>query len=277
MSSRVRIGVVKVGNIGTSPMIDLLLDERAEREDVDFRVVGSGPKMQEEECKECAQKILEFNPDLVLIVSPNPALPGPTSARRIVAGGGKPVVVVGDAPGKKAVPDLEKEGMGYILIEADAMIGARREFLDPAEMALFNANVIKVLAATGAFNVVCEEVEKAIEGVKKGSPYLPRVVITRQKAVEGAGFQNPYALAKAMAAYEMAKKVAELSVEGCFRMKEMKEYVPTVASSHEMMDTAARLATEARELEKSSDSLLRKPHADDGRLLSKRKLMEKPS
>ncbi|TDA33556.1 MAG: F420-dependent methylenetetrahydromethanopterin dehydrogenase [Hadesarchaea archaeon] len=276
MFSKVRIGVVKVGNIGTSTMIDLLLDERAEREDIDFRIVGSGPKMQEEDCKECAQKILEFNPHLVLIVSPNPALPGPTAARRIVAGAGKPVIVIGDAPGKKAVPDLEKEGMGYLLIEADAMIGARREFLDPAEMALFNANVIKVLAATGAFNVICEEVEKAIEGIKKGSPYLPRVVITRQKAVETAGFQNPYALAKAMAAYEMAKKVADLSVEGCFKMKEMKEYVPTVASSHEMMETAARLAGEARELEKATDSLLRRPHADDGKLLSKRKLMEKP-
>ncbi|MEM2204672.1 MAG: F420-dependent methylenetetrahydromethanopterin dehydrogenase [Candidatus Hadarchaeales archaeon] len=276
MFSKVRIGVVKVGNIGTSTMIDLLLDERAEREDIDFRIVGSGPKMQEEDCKECAQKILEFNPHLVLIVSPNPALPGPTAARRIVAGAGKPVIVIGDAPGKKAVPDLEKEGMGYLLIEADAMIGARREFLDPAEMALFNANVIKVLAATGAFNVICEEVEKAIEGIKKGSPYLPRVVITRQKAVEAAGFQNPYALAKAMAAYEMAKKVADLSVEGCFKMKEMKEYVPTVASSHEMMETAARLAGEARELEKATDSLLRRPHADDGKLLSKRKLMEKP-
>lgn len=268
--------MVKVGNIGTSTMIDLLLDERAEREDIDFRIVGSGPKMQEEDCKECAQKILEFNPHLVLIVSPNPALPGPTAARRIVAGAGKPVIVIGDAPGKKAVPDLEKEGMGYLLIEADAMIGARREFLDPAEMALFNANVIKVLAATGAFNVICEEVEKAIEGIKKGSPYLPRVVITRQKAVEAAGFQNPYALAKAMAAYEMAKKVADLSVEGCFKMKEMKEYVPTVASSHEMMETAAKLAGEARELEKATDSLLRRPHADDGKLLSKRKLMEKP-
>ncbi|MEM1981491.1 MAG: F420-dependent methylenetetrahydromethanopterin dehydrogenase [Candidatus Hadarchaeales archaeon] len=276
MFSKVRIGVVKVGNIGTSTMIDLLLDERAEREDIDFRIVGSGPKMQEEDCKECAQKILEFNPHLVLIVSPNPALPGPTAARRIVAGAGKPVIVIGDAPGKKAVPDLEKEGMGYLLIEADAMIGARREFLDPAEMALFNANVIKVLAATGAFNVICEEVEKAIEGIKKGSPYLPKVVITRQKAVEAAGFQNPYALAKAMAAYEMAKKVADLSVEGCFKMKEMKEYVPTVASSHEMMETAARLAGEARELEKATDSLLRRPHADDGKLLSKRKLMEKP-
>lgn len=266
-----------MGNIGTSPLLDLLLDERAEREDVDFRVVGSGPKMQEDGCREVAQKMLEFNPDLVLIVSPNPALPGPTLVRKMVAEAGKPLVVVGDAPGKKVVPDLEKEGMGYLLIEADSMIGARREFLDPAEMAIFNSNVIKVLAATGAFNVICEELEKAIQGVKEGSPYLPRVIITRQKAVEAADFQNPYALAKAMAAYEMAKKVADLSVEGCFKMREMKEYVPTVASSHEMMETAARLASEARELEKSSDSLLRKPHASDGRLLSKRKLMEKPS
>ena len=31
------------------------------------------------------------------------------------------------------------------------MIGARREFLDPVEMADFNGNLVKVLALTGAF------------------------------------------------------------------------------------------------------------------------------
>ena len=36
-------------------------------------------------------------------------------------------------------------------MKADAMIGARREFLDPIEMADYNGNLIKVLAGTGAF------------------------------------------------------------------------------------------------------------------------------
>ncbi len=276
MTQKVRVGVVKVGNIGTSTMVDLLLDERAEREDVEFRVVGSGPKMLKEECEEVAEKILEFKPDIVVVISPNPALPGPTAARKIVARSGKPVVVIGDAPGKRVVPDLEKEGLGYIMIEADSMIGARREFLDPAEMAIFNANVVKTLSVTGAFNIVCEEIDRVISGVKAGSTYLPRVVITRDKAVEAAGFENPYARAKAMAAYEIARRVADVSMEGCFKVKEMEKYVPIVASAHEMMEIASKLSDEARELEKSTDVLLRKPHADDGKLLVKRKLMEKP-
>jgi methylenetetrahydromethanopterin dehydrogenase len=42
------------------------------------------------------------------------------------------------------------------------------------------------------------------------------------------------------------------------------------------MRAAAKLADEARELEKANDSVLRKPHAKDGRLLTKTKLLEKP-
>jgi len=166
--------------------------------------------------------------------------------------------------------------LGYIFIEADSMIGARREFLDPIEMSIFNADIIKVLSITGAFQVVYEEVDKAIAGIKSGEPYLPRAIVSRDRAIAAADFGNPYARAKAMAAFEMARKVADISVEGCFRVKEMERYVPIVASAHEMMAAAARLAEEAREIEKGGDILLRRPHADDGRILSKRKLMEKP-
>ena len=48
------------------------------------------------------------------------------------------------------------------------MIGARREFLDPTEMTIYNSDIIKVLAATGAFNLVIEAIDEAIESVKKG-------------------------------------------------------------------------------------------------------------
>ncbi|MEM3072121.1 MAG: F420-dependent methylenetetrahydromethanopterin dehydrogenase, partial [Candidatus Bathyarchaeia archaeon] len=36
-------------------------------------------------------------------------------------------------------------------------------------------------------------------------------------------------------------------------------------------------ADEAREIEKSNDQLYRTPHADDGSILQKRRLVEKPS
>ena len=39
---------------------------------------------------------------------------------------------------------------------------------------------------------------------------------------------------------------------------------------------SAKLADEAREIEKANDSVLRRPHAKDGRLISKTKLLEKP-
>jgi methylenetetrahydromethanopterin dehydrogenase len=53
--------------------------------------------------------------------------------------------------------------------------------------------------------------------------------------------------------------------------------VPIVAAAHELLGEAAKLAKEAREIEKYSDSVLRMPHARKGELLKKTKLMEKPS
>jgi methylenetetrahydromethanopterin dehydrogenase len=272
----VRVGIAKLGNLGITTMLDPMLDERAERGDVEIRVVSSGSKLVEDACKEVARKLLEFDPDLLVVISPNPSLPGPTEARKMLAGSGKPCIVIGDAPGVKLAGTLEKEGIGYIFIEADSMIGARREFLDPVEMSLFNAYLIEVLAATGAFRAASEEIDRAIFGLKSGKPYLPKLIVNRDVAVGAVGFANPYARAKAMAAFEIARRVAGVNVEGCFKVKEAERYIPIVASAHEMMLAAAKLAREARELEKSEDAVLRRPHADDGRILSKRKLMEKP-
>jgi len=49
-----------------------------------------------------------------------------------------------------------------------------------------------------------------------------------------------------------------------------------VAAGHEMMRAAARLADEARELEKGADSVLRTPHAASGEARRKTRLSEKP-
>jgi len=273
----VRIGVAKIGNIATSVLLDILLDERAEREDISIRVVGSGPKLTPEEAKEVVEKLLEFKPHLVILVSPNAALPGPTLARELVAEAGIPAVVISDKPGKKAVKDIEAKGMGYILVEADSMIGARREFLDPTEMAIFNADLLRVLACTGVFHLVVEEIDKIVDALKAGEkPELPKMIIGRDEAVRAARFSNPYARAKAMAAYVMAAKVADLTTEGCFKVKEWESYTQIVAAAHELMREAASLADEAREIEKYGDTVYRAPHNRKGILLRKSKLIEKP-
>jgi methylenetetrahydromethanopterin dehydrogenase len=204
-----------------------------------------------------AQKLVEFKPELAVVTSPNATLPGPTKLREILIGAGIPTIVISDSPAKKAIPDMEKSGAGYLIVEADSMIGARREFLDPAEMAIFNADIIKVLTVTGAFNVLWQEIDKAIQSIQKGSPVLPRVVVDKERAVETSGLSNPYARAKAMAAYEISRRVANLTVEGCFVMKESERYLPVVSAAHEMMREAARLADEAREMEKTQDTMLR--------------------
>ncbi len=270
----VKVGVLKMGAIGTALLVEYLLDERADRGDIEVRVVTSGAKMQPEEAA-VAEKLKEFDPDLVIVVSPNAALPGPKAAREAFEG--KPVIVISDAPAKKAKDELAEKGFGYILINADSMIGARREFLDPTEMALFNADVVKVLAATGAFRLVQGEIDRVITSLKVGeTPELPKVVITAERAVKAGNFQNPYARAKAMAAYYIAEKVADIDVKGCFIEKDPEKYIPLVASAHEMMRVAALLADAAREIEKGNDSVFRNPHSKDGEILKKVKLMDKP-
>ncbi|MCD6493418.1 MAG: F420-dependent methylenetetrahydromethanopterin dehydrogenase [Archaeoglobaceae archaeon] len=270
----VKVGVLKMGAIGTALLVEYLLDERADREDIEVRVVTSGAKMSPDEAV-VAEKLKEFDPDVVIVVSPNAALPGPKAAREAFEG--KPVIVISDAPAKKAKDEFVEKGFGYILINADSMIGARREFLDPTEMALFNSDVVKVLAATGAFRLVQEAIDKVIEDIKAGKELeLPRIVVTAEKAVEAAKFTNPYAKAKAMAAYYIAEKVADIDVKGCFIEKDPEKYIPLVAAAHEMMRVAAIEADKAREIEKGGDTVYRNPHAKDGKILSKTKLMEKP-
>ncbi|MCS7129876.1 MAG: F420-dependent methylenetetrahydromethanopterin dehydrogenase [Archaeoglobaceae archaeon] len=272
--TKVKVGVLKMGAIGTAVILEYLLDERADREDIDVRVVTSGAKMQPEEAV-VAEKLKEFNPDLIIVASPNAALPGPKVAREAFAG--KPVIVISDAPAKKAKDELKEKGFGYIFINADSMIGARREFLDPTEMTLFNADVLKVLSATGALRVVQEAIDKVIEDIKAGKkPELPQIIVTAEKAVEAGKFSNPYAKAKAMAAYFIAEKVADINVRGCFVEKDYNVYVPLVASAHEMMRIAAILADEAREIEKYGDKLFRNPHSREGKILCKTELISKP-
>lgn len=274
----IKVGFLKLGCIGSALLLEFMLDERAERQDLDVRVVGAGAKLGPEQAEEAAQRILEFKPQLVIVTSPNATLPGPKRAREIVKKAGIPTIVVTDSPGKKATQELEQQGFGYIIVEADSMIGARREFLDPAEMVLFNLDVTRVLAITGALSLLTIEIDRAIEAIKAGRDIvLPRIVADKEKSIKAASFSNPYSASKAIAAYETARRVADMTVEACFVVKDWERYTQLASSAHEMMRQAARLADDAREIEKSQDAVSRTPHYDDGTILQKRKLIEKPT
>jgi len=274
---KVRIGVFKCGNIGTAPLLELLLDELADRKDIAVRTVTTGSKMDVEAVEDAIEKVFEFAPNLVLFVSPNTSAPGPAKAREILSKKKVPAVVFTDGPGKRVKTEMEEQGLGYAIVMGDPLIGARKEFLDPIEMAIFNSNVIKVLATTGVFRLVFQEVDKLISALKTGSSLsMPRLIIDTEDIRDSQNFKNPYAKAKAMAAYELLKKVAEINVKACFIEKDKEKYIPLVACAHEIVQASANLAEEAREMEKHSDTLLRTPHAKDGRLKTKDKLMLPP-
>ncbi len=273
----VKIGIIRCGNIGTSPVLDLLLDERADRPNIDVCVVGSGAKMNPDEIERAVPTMLEMDRDFVIFISPNPGAPGPAKARELLSEADVPAMIIGDAPGLRVKDEIEEQGLGYIIVKADPMIGARREFLDPTEMASFNSDVIKVLAFTGAYRVVQNTIDAMIADVEAGkAPELPQIVIDTDVAVDAAGYENPYAKAKAMAAYEIATKVADIDVKGCFMVQDPEKYIPIVASAHEMLSAAARLAAEAREIENANDILLRTSHGKEGETLSKTDLLAKP-
>jgi methylenetetrahydromethanopterin dehydrogenase len=281
MNRVVRITFLKVGYLGVTTLIDALLDERASRRDISVRVLSSGCRMDEDEASDAARLASAVPTDLYILVSPNAELPGPSAAREILMATGKPIIVVSDEPSKKVAKQLSDEGLGYIIIYADSMIGARQEFLDPVEMALYNSDVLRVLAVTGVLRLIHTEIDRVVRQLGRGeAPTLPRVLVDKDAALAQSGLSNPYAHAKAMASFEAARRVASLSTEGCYRVEERERYLPIVAAAHELMRVAARLADEAREIEKANDSVYRLVHLRSGALRSKVRLLDelgKPS
>ncbi len=278
MPQPVKIGILKIGCLGTTSLIEYLLDERAERTDILTRTIGTGSKMDPQQSEDAAMQLLEFKPDFATVISPNATLQGPRIARETLAKRGIPTIVVSDTPAKRITKDLEQQGIGYIINEADAMIGARREFLDPTEVAAYNSDILKVLAVTGTLALIVKTLDQVITSIKNDEkPILPNLVITRDRALTEAALSNPYARAKAAAAFEIARTVSNINIEACFILHQWEQYTTLTASAHEMMRTAAKLADEAREIEKNIDALTRRPHARDGTLMQKIRLIEKPN
>ena len=272
-----KIGILKNGTIGASLLLAFLMDERAEATKIDVYEVTSGAKMHPPEmCTKTMEDLLKWQPELLLMSSPNAALGGPKAAREMAKEAGIPTIIISDAPAKKAVEEIQEKGVGYILVNCDSMIGARRPFLDPVEMSCFNADLLKVLAITGALPLIAEELNNVImDMLEEKTPSLPQIIVDAITAVKAAKFSNPYAEAKAIAAFELAASVSKVTGKACFKLKEREDYMPLLAASHEMMRTAALMCDEAREIEKSNDTVIRRPHHAKQHILTKIKLHEK--
>ena len=288
MSEKIfKLGVIKLGCIGAAPLLDLLLDERADRKDLETRAFTTGAKLDPESCQSVTQDLIAYQPDLTLLVSPNAALPGPTETRNALAAAGLTTITLGDGPSRKTFFKKNEEGkqeikvldkQGFLIFPADPMLGARREFLDPTEMALFNADVIKLISATGVLHFVQNALDGAINAMKSGSAAdLPKQVVSAEDAISAAQFANPYAAAKAYAALKVAEAIPAITGKACFVEQDPAHYIPMVAAAHEMMRSAALLADQAREIEKYNDSVLRTPHASEGKTRRKVELMAKPT
>lgn len=86
----VKVGIAKLGNIASGVMAELLLDERADREDMITFMATSGTKLQPEDIDRVVNNMKAWVPDFCIVVSPNGVLPGPTKAREDLAAAGIP-------------------------------------------------------------------------------------------------------------------------------------------------------------------------------------------
>jgi len=270
-----KIVFAKIGMIGITPMIEGLFDERAVRKDIVIRSVYSGCRMEPSDAKEVLETALALKPQLLIFVTPYLQGEGPMAGVEMLCGSGVPSCVVSNTATKEVLNKLEENNIGYIIVDADPMIGAKKEFLDPVEMCLFNSDIIRVLALTGVYRAIQIEVDKMIEALKQGlKPQPPKLILDKAKALAYAGYHNPYAAAKAMAAYEACRLVAELSTRGCYAVKEIGRALHYVSASHEVMRLAARMVDEAREMEKKNDTVERLIHISDGSVIRRVRLLE---
>jgi len=266
----VLVCVVKFGALGVSLLTEYILDELADR-DIQTRVFSTGSKMRCIEEKEL-KVVLDLNPDLIIFATPTASAEGPKKAIEILKR--RPLIVITNQISTDFKKELKSKKVGYIVIPADSMLGARREFLDPTEMVLYNSDVLKVLAVTGVFRKLQFELDKAIEDLKSNNYTPPSLIIDSKTAADAARFNNPYAKSKAIAAYEIASLVSRISMKACFVEKDMKDYVILASAAHELMRIAAKLSDEAREIEKSNDTVFRTPHSKNGKILEKIKLLQ---
>ena len=216
----VKITFVKIGNITLTTLVDIMLDERASRTDIDATVISSSTKMKPEAAERLFPLIDQVETDLIVMISPNANDKGPQSVIEKYKEK-YPVIVVSDAADKEMRTKWKEEGVGYIIAPFDPMIGAKLNFLDPTEMCLFNGYIITTFSATGVFAYITKLFDDVIDQLKAGTkPELPTNYLSSIGVVTSYPFTNEYSRPKAMAALNILNEAGKLNVNGCFVEKD---------------------------------------------------------
>ena len=273
----VKVTFVKIGYIATTTLIDALLDERGGRKDLQMRVVSSSVSMEEEASVDVAKMAAGIPSDLYVVVSPNAAMPGPTKAREALRATGKPVIVVSDEPSRKTLKENPVEGVGYIVVTNDPMIGAKQSFLDPVEMALFNADAIRVLAVTGSFRIVQQEIDKVIEQIGRGEkPTLPQVVIEKENGARRGADIEPLRAGQGDGRIRGEPAASPTSAQRAHsRSRNRRDTSQSSPRPTSCSGRRRRPPTRQREMEKGNDSAARLAHFSKGETRKKTKLGDK--
>ncbi len=189
----IKIGIIKMGNLDMSQVITLIQDEMAAREGITVRVFGTGAKIGLTEAMD-TESFKQWNADFVIIISPNATSLGPAAV--LESWKNVPCIVISDGPKKKESRDiLEQQGFGYIILPVDLLIGAKREFLDPVEMVVFHADVMKVLSICGVVRLLQEELDKITEQLSSEESEkeleLPHIFAKQKNAFDMQVSQTP--------------------------------------------------------------------------------------
>ncbi|NHJ38529.1 MAG: methylenetetrahydromethanopterin dehydrogenase, partial [Asgard group archaeon] len=129
-SKKKKVGILKFGNIASSVLLEMLLDERADREDIQVRTISSGAKLTSEEIRNAYEIFSQNTFDLNIVVTPNASLKAPLEIINELSNSKTPLLVISDIIKKEIKDQFKEKNIGYLIVKPDAMIGARREFLD---------------------------------------------------------------------------------------------------------------------------------------------------
>lgn len=265
----VKITFVKLGNITLTTLLDIMLDERASRTDIEVTVFSSSTKLKESDAERLLPLIDQVEKDLVVLISPNANLPGPQQLINKLHGSA-PLIVVSDAAKKEIREEWKEKGIGYLIVPFDPMIGAKKDFLDPAEMGIFNGQIITIFSITGVFTYLTKELDKVINMIKAGEePKLPYKYLSTTTVVGDYPFSNDYSKPKAIACLETLKQVGKINTNALYSEQDREKALLLLAAAHEMVDQAATMALEIRELEKATNHLVKQPHSKEGDTLHK--------
>lgn len=271
----VKITFVKIGNITLTTLVDIMLDERASRTDIEATVISSSTKMKPEAAERIFPLIDQVETDLMIMISPNAGDKGPQAVIERYKSK-HPLIVVSDTADKEMRQKWKDEGIGYIIVPFDPMIGAKLDFLDPTEMCLFNGYIITTFSTCGVFSYITSLLDEVIDQLKAGGKAeVPSRNMSSIGVVTSYPFSNPYSKAKALAALNILEEAAKLNVNGCFVEKDSEKALIKVSAAHELVRQSSILGNEVRELEKSANHVVRTPHNKEGKVLHKTHFFDK--